>query len=275
MQILVPTRNARFSPAAAGLGPEVFVVVNQLIPEGGDETQCRRYAPEAAAPFAAFAERRERGVSRNRNRAIDLATDEICLMSDDDVAYVPDVCDRVEEAFAKFPAADILTFMQRTAPGGMLRKPYRRRSHPHSLLSAGKVGGPEIAFRLSRVREAGLRFDCDFGLGGAYPSDEEFVFLADALRRGLRLVFVPEVVSFHPLGDTGSRFATDPRLMRSKGAMMARTFGDLAPLAILAFAGKKMVAWRTASPTLLRRMFEGWSQYKRSAPSARRGCLPR
>ena len=262
MQILTSTVNARFDTARAGLDPTRCVVVNQLILEGSDEERCARYDRSVAAGFAAFDERRERGVSRSRNRAIDLAAAEICLIGDDDIVYVPDVCDRVEDAFARFPQADIITFRQKTAPDGVLRKPYPYRPRPHSLVSVWRVGGPEIAFRRSRVREAGLSFDEAFGLGSRYGSDEEPIFLADALRKGLKLIFVPDTISFHPMNSTASRGTTDTTLMSSKGAAMKRIYGRLAPLAICVFAGRKMMQRRTLSPTLLCRMFRAWADYE-------------
>ena len=263
MQILMSTVNARFDPAKAGMSPSVFVVVNQVIP-GWRDAVARDYARDAARQFAAFDRQDGRGLSRSRNRALDLASDEICLFGDDDQVYVPDVCGLIEGAFQKFPDADIITFMEKTSPGpeGVWRKPYPRRRRRHNLFSAGKVRSPEIAFRASRVRAAGLRMDEMFGRGAAYVSGEEFAFLADAIRKGLRVMFVPELISFNPMNSTASRGATDTNVMYSKGAMMKRVFGKLAPLAICAFAAKKMCQRRTLSPTLLAQMFRSWSDYK-------------
>ena len=261
MQILVPTVNARFDPARAGVDPNVCVVVNQLIPEGGDETTCKCYDRAAAEGFAVLEECREQGLSRSRNRAIDLAAAEICLLADDDQVYAPDACDRVAAAFARFPEADVITFMEKTAPDGVLRKPYPRHSRPHSILSVWRVRAPEIAFRRSRVLEAGLYFDPAFGVGSRYISAEETIFLTDALRKGLKLIFVPDVTAFHPMNSTAQRGATDPNVMYSKGAAMKRVYGGLAPLAICAFAGKKMMERRTLSPALLYHMFRAWVDY--------------
>ena len=262
MQILMSTVNARFDPVRAGVDPNVCVVVNQLIPEGGGETTCKRYDRATAEGFAVLEERRERGLSRSRNRAIDLASAEICLLADDDQVYVPDACDRVTAAFARFPEADVITFMEKTAPDGALRKPYPRHARPHSMFSVWRVRSSEIAFRRSRVREAGLYFDPAFGRGSRYVSAEETIFLTDALRQGLKLIFVPDVTAFHPMNSTAQRGATDPNVMYSKGAAMKRVYGGLAPLAIFAFAGKKMMQRRTLSPVLLRQMFRAWVDYR-------------
>lgn len=262
MQILMSTVNARFDPVRAGADPNVFVVVNQLVADGAQGGTGKAYDRATAQSFAALDEKPQRGVSRSRNRAIELASDEICLFGDDDQVYVPDVCSRIEEAFGRHPQADIITFMEKVAPGGPWRKPYPGRCRPHSVLSVGKVRMPEVAFRLSRVNEVGLRLDEAFGPGSTYISGDEFAFLFDALRRGLKLIFLPELISYHPMNSTAGRGATDKNVMYSKGPMMKRAFGRLAPLAICAFAAKKMYQRRTLSPTLLTQMFKGWASYE-------------
>lgn len=83
MQILMSTVNARFAPPRARLDGAVFVVVNQIIPTGGDEAACKEYKT-CHKVFAALEERRESGVARSRNRAMDMATEDICLLGDDD-----------------------------------------------------------------------------------------------------------------------------------------------------------------------------------------------
>ena len=271
MQILMSTVNARFDPVRAGVEPKVFVVVNQLLADGTQGEAggaLKRYDRAFAQRFAALDENTQRGLSRSRNRALDLASEEICLFGDDDQVYVPDVCARIEDAFARHPQADIITFMEKTAPGGPWRKPYPGRRRSHSVLSVGKVRMPEIAFRLSRVKEAGLRLDETFGVGARYVSGDELLFLLDALRSGLKLIFLPELISYHPMNSTAARGATDENVMYSKGALMKRSFGKLAPLAICAFAARKMYQRRTLSPTLLRQMFKGWAHYKNARQHA-------
>ena len=306
MQVLMSTVNARFDWAATGLGQDRFIVVNQLAPAAyalrrpvprpaqapappPPETRApavapaasfRRYDPSVAEGFAALDEPRERGLAHSRNRALDLASDEICLLGDDDQHYVPDVVERVEEAFARFPEADILTFAERT-PDGTLRRRYPPRPRPHSLFSAGRVRTPEIAFRLSRVEKVGVRFDADFGYGAEYRSGEEYVFLADALRKNLKVWFVPSVISFHPAVTTAARGHTDRRLMHSKGAMMARVFGWAAPLGMLAFAAKKTAQARMARVEAasfrvrMAEMLRGWSDYRRSNLRHAREAAPK
>lgn len=261
MQILVSTVNARFDPPVAGPARDRFVVVNQLIPGDGDDPTALRYG-ERGAGFAALVEVCERGLSKSRNRALAAATSEICLISDDDVTYVPDVCERVERAFAAHPDADIITFAATTPTGAPFRS-YPRATMRHSGRSIGGVMSIEIAMRRPAVVAAGLRFDEAFGLGAPYKSGEEYIFLVDAMRAGLTAVFVPEAICTHPDDVSGGYLATDKMLIYSKGAMFRRVFGIGAPLYVLAFALRKSIQRRISVALLLAHMFRGWVDYGR------------
>ena len=260
MQILMSTVNARFAPTRAGLDGAVFVVVNQIIPTGGDEAACKEYKI-CHKVFAALEERWESGVARSRNRAMDMATEDICLLGDDDQVYFPDTIDRVERAFSMHPQADIITFMERT-PEGELRKSYPKRAMRHSVFSAMRVREPEIAFRLSRIRRFDLRFDEDFGFG-KYVIGEGYIFLVDALKKGLKVMFVPEVISSHPAESTATMGSTDKNVMYSKGAMFRRALGPMSLPFLLAFFLKKTVQRRIPPWKFLGYLFRGWFDYGR------------
>lgn len=258
MQILMSTVNARFVPSRAGLDGTVFVVVNQIIPTDGDEAACKKYE-RSHKVFAALEERRESGVARSRNRAIELATEDICLLGDDDQVYFPNTIDRVERAFSMHPEADIITFMEKT-PQGELRKSYPKQAMRHSIFSVMRVREPEIAFRLSSVQRFGLRFDEDFGFG-KYVIGEGYIFLVDAIKKGLTVMFVPEVISIHPAESTATMGSTEKNVMYSKGAMFRRALGPMSIPFLLAFFLKKTVQRRIPPWKFLYHLFRGWFDY--------------
>lgn len=260
MQILMSTVNAQFSPSRARLDGAIFVVVNQIIPTSGDETACRKYE-RGHKVFAVLEERRESGVARSRNRAIELATEDICLLGDDDQVYLPNTIDRVERAFSMHPAADIITFMEKT-PQGELRKSYPKQAMRHSVFSVMRVGEHEIAFRLSSIQRLGLRFDEDFGFD-KYVIGEGYIFLVDAIKKGLTVMFVPEIISIHPAESTATMGSTDKNVMYSKGAMFRRALGPISIPFLLAFFIKKTVQRRIPPLKFLYYLFKGWLDYGR------------
>lgn len=261
MQILMSTVNAQFAPSRAGLDGSIFVVVNQIISTSGDETECKKYGT-CHKVFAALEERRESGLARSRNRAMNMATEDICLLGDDDQVYFPDTIDRIGRAFSMHPQADIITFMERT-PEGELRKSYPKQLMRHSVLSVMRVREPEIAFRLSRIRRFGLRFDEDFGLFSKYVTGEGYIFLVDAIKKGLKVMFVPEVISIHPAESTATMGSTDKNVMYSKGAMFRRALGPMSIPFLLAFFIKKTVQRRIPPWKFLYYLSRGWLDYKR------------
>lgn len=52
----------------------------------------------------------EKGVSKSRNRALQKAEAEICIIADDDVKYVDNYEKIILEAYKKYPKADIIVF---------------------------------------------------------------------------------------------------------------------------------------------------------------------
>lgn len=183
----------------------------------------------------------ERGLSLSRNRALDNASGDICLLSDDDVLYLPDLSDILSRAFEENPEADIITF-QATDPDGRPLKNYPRSATRLNLLSASRVSSIEIAFRRSSAIKAGLRFDTLFGLGAKYPIGEEYIFVTDALKRGLTVIHLPIPILTHPIESSGRKH--DERTTFARGAMMARVFGWAAFPLDLVFAVKKLPLYK-------------------------------
>ena len=133
----------------------------------------------------------ERGLSKSGNMALREAGAigaGLCIFCDNDVLYRDDYEQVIGEAFERNPDSDILVFF--------IERPERRRSifsneRRLDALHCLKIFSPEIAFRLSSVRRAGLKMDELFGAGAKYGMGEENIFLLDALRSGLKITYVP------------------------------------------------------------------------------------
>lgn len=174
----------------------------------------------------------ERGLSKSRNRAIEHSKADVALIADDDVLFSEDIEKKIEAGFAEFPDADILTFKINT-PTGEPYKNYANNPFKHDRSSIYKVSSVEMVVKLSKLKEAGLKFDERFGLGTTFPSGEEMIFLNDALNKGLNIYFIPEYIVSHPLESSGK--ILDDRYFRSKGALIRRLYGT-SPQLWLGFA---------------------------------------
>lgn len=167
----------------------------------------------------------ESGLSRSRNRAIQLAEGEFLLVCDDDIVFVPHAFERIQEWLNRYPQDTVLTF-QMTDLAGAPRKRYRKHSFPHDRWSIAKVSSCEIGFRRDAILNSGIRYDENFGLGTSRPLGEEVIFLKDCLDHGHGVRFLPLAISRHPFESTGR--CMDRRSEQARGAVFFRVYGRLA-----------------------------------------------
>lgn len=168
-----------------------------------------------------------RGLSRSRNAALEHATADWCFVCDDDIDLEPDAPARVRRELQRRPKADVVLFAVRDVDTGEVRGLPPSRWWP-PIARVLSVSSIQIAYRRAAVLEAGLRFDERFGLGAVHASGEEAIFLADAVRAGLRLEWSDVPVALHPARSSGSDYADESSalaLARAKGAALARIFG--------------------------------------------------
>lgn len=200
-----------------------------------------------------------RGLSISRNVAVERCGTEFLLFSDDDVVHLSGVPERIIEEFDK-TNADIVTFTAQT-PDGEFFKQYAGQGFRHTMRSVFRVSSIEIAVRVSAVRRAGLKFDEEFGLGAKYPTGEEIVFLADALRAGLIVRFCPFPIVVHPKESSGARLYRNDSLIRAKGAMFGRVFPFFGWTLSMAFAVKHYQASGYSFAKFMRLILDGYFQF--------------
>lgn len=179
----------------------------------------------------------ETGLSKSRNKALTHSDRDICIISDNDVFYSKDYIEIISKAFERYPDADAITFQVQTPEGEMYKK-YSDSFFWHNKLSLAKVSSIEIAFRRKSVLEKNIKFDERFGLGSKFPTSEEYIFLSDCLSKGLKIAYVPGIIVFHPKESSGGDFSND-NLVKAKGAMIHRVFGDKGILICLLFSIRK------------------------------------
>lgn len=172
-----------------------------------------------------------RGLSRNRNNALRHATADVIVIADDDCRYSPSSIDVIRQAYAERPEADIICFAAETYDAKPLRfYPDAPMGYAEACRRGYSPASVEVTFRRAAVVAQALSFDERFGLGSRFPAGEEDVFIADALRAGLRVDFVPRVIVSTDAVTTGRRFLSDARLQEAKGAVFRRRFGTRSAL---------------------------------------------
>jgi hypothetical protein len=184
------------------------------------------------------------GLSNSRNEGLRAVTDSgaVLLLGDNDVRYLPGFDERIRLAYAQYPDADVILFKVCT-PEGREFKAYPRNATSYGMRDIMRACSIEISFRVAAVVAAGIRFDERFGLGARLETGEDIIFLADCLRAGLTIMFVPASICVHPVESSGS--AHSERLFYAKGAMFRRIFGAFGIFAAVAYGLKKARSRKT------------------------------
>lgn len=137
----------------------------------------------------------ERGVGLSRNNGLMRATADICVFADDDVRYVEEYDEIIIEAFKQNPQADVILFnvfsKNPERPSFVIKNENRVK-----VYNCFKYGAVRIAARTEKLKQANVYFSLLFGGGAQYSSGEDSLFIADCIRKGLRVYTNPQKIGY-------------------------------------------------------------------------------
>lgn len=197
----------------------------------------------------------QKGLSANRNNAIEQSTADIYLIADDDLRYTPAQLEAVRRVFEEDPTLDYASFMYEGEGGKTY--PAEECDLTRRLPKGFYQTSFEIAVR-RRGLAAQLRFPVAFGLGSPWlHAAEEEMFLLTARRLRLNCRFFPTVITSHCGPTTGNRVITDPCVLRAWGAYMYFAYPLTFPARIVVKARRLGQSGQAAFGTALREMLRG------------------
>ncbi len=206
-------------------------VNNLVIVQNPDSISVPSFNPEVKV-----FELKNRGVAKSRNAAITNTESEYLLFGDDDIEFNESGIASAINYMNTNPGLSIL-LMQATDETGKLRKRYPAKSHKLKLTNSAKAATYEMMIRVSDIKGAGIKFDENFGAGAPNYLGDEYIFIADSLRAGLKGQFEQIVIATHPTESSGSlRNSTADRSARAK--VFSRVFGICAPFMRTLFVAK-------------------------------------
>lgn len=173
-------------------------------------------------------ELKSRGVAKSRNAAIKYASGRYLIFGDDDITFIDEGIVELISYFESHPHCSII-LAQTCDESGKLRKIYPRKAHKLSKYNSAKAATYEMMIRIESIRSAVINFDENFGAGVENYLGDEYIFIADALKKGLKGVYLPTKVAIHPSESSGSRWGTDKDL-KARSLVFSRVFGPLAPI---------------------------------------------
>jgi len=225
LDVLISTCNdGIFSAIAVPVAPNCqvgYVIVHQQFSGFDKKRMLAVYRALSLRPDIKLVESKEAGLSKSRNLALASSDADYVLLCDDDVVLMKDFHEKILHAYEEFNNASIMAFKTRRI--GAQQKTYPQNPKKLSFRNIFSVSSIEISIALSDIKKASVRFDEHFGLGASYPVGEENIFLADAYRKGLCIVFYPATVASHDGASSGSLWGSAN--MRARGALFRRIFG--------------------------------------------------
>lgn len=203
-----------------------------------------------------------KGLSINRNFAIENATAPLCLIADDDISFTPDAFHTIISTFRDNPDIDLATFKYIGSDGNF------EKEYPEFIFSLAQpakgyyISSIEIAFRREPIIESGIRFNENFGLGNSrFGSGEEELWVHDLLASGLKGQFVPHLIAIHnDSNTTGLRLMASPPVLRAQGAVIKRLYPNTAFLRVILKAWRSSKATRLSMLSCLQPLLYGWWQ---------------
>ena len=224
IQFLISTLGERIAQAAKVLLPPMegvsYVVVWQRNGIGSDALPAELKEREDVS----IVEDNGKGLARSRNIALENATADLLVITDDDNRYDTAAIELIRNAFEKHPTAGLIQFQALSMEGKPLRNypafPYTYETRPRGTYFCSV----ELVMR----RKANLpRFDERFGLGAELGCGEEEVFVHEAVKRGVKMIYVPQPLVRTDGATTGGRFLTDAKVQKAKGAVLCILHGKV------------------------------------------------
>lgn len=162
----------------------------------------------------------KKGLSNNRNNALDHCTADLVLIADDDLEYYPNFSDVIFETFAekeenKENDLDLAVFKIDFSPPKHYPSKDCRLKLP--LPKNYYCSSVEIVFRREKFKER--RFYPEIGLGNdRIQCGEDELFLISALKRNFSCKFINKSIGRHPSETTGQKVSSG--ILRGNGLII-------------------------------------------------------
>lgn len=180
----------------------------------------------------------DRGVGKNRNKALIYATGEYLVCADQDMIYVDGYEQIILDAFNEKPKADIIVFnlkyLNRFTKGKKPGTKFKRIYWWNSM----RYGAARIAIKRSSLEKANLSFSHLYGGGAKYSSGEDTLFIREALRKGLKMYYCPKIIATVKQEESSWFKGYNDKFFIDKGILIANAFPSLKNLLIYYFAFK-------------------------------------
>lgn len=213
--------------------------------------------------------RKERGIGKSRNLALEHATGDILLFCDEDLEYETGYAAGIVAEFEKHPQADMLLLNLRVCEE---RRTYWNETfHKIRWYNRGRYGACCVAVRREKLRMAGVLFSELFGGGARYSNGEDSLFLKECAKAGIKMYASDFLIATEIPGESTWFSGYHEKFFFDRGVLFAFLYGPWAWLWALRFALTKrsMLQGEIGSRQAFRLMLNGIRQGKIEKKSLR------
>lgn len=206
----------------------------------------------------------DRGVGKNRNKALMNANGKYLMCSDQDMIYVDGYEKIVENAFEKCPKADIIVFnleyLNRFTPARREKNKFKKVH----LWNCMRYGTARVAIRKGALDKACLSFSTLYGGGAKYSSGEDSLFIREAFRKGLKMYTSPTVIAKVKQEESSWFHGYNDKYFIDKGVLIANAFPLMKDLLVYYFAfGMKNISKEYSFFKICKLMKQGFAEFKK------------
>jgi len=205
----------------------------------------------------------ERGSPTSRNLAIQNASKDICLMSDDDIVYKPNLKNNITEAYKNNPNAAMISFEAVDEFEKLYTNYYPEGIHNKKSLK--KIYTWVITFKREVFKKNSIYFNYYFGVGSVFKGETEYVFLRNAYDKNLPMIHISQTIVMHPDESSGRQMGSDNAIF-ARSALRYRFHGNLSYLWVFKYVffllRNKYISIRDIH-SKVKIGFEGVKTYKR------------
>jgi len=119
---------------------------------------------------------------------------------------------------------DFLTFKIKTFLGKDYKN-YKTHGFKHTIKSLSIIGIIDVAFKEEMIEKYNLRLDKWSGPGSEYSIGEDFIFITDAIKKKINILYKPINIVQHE--DIGTGMVLRDNVIFGRGAIFVRVFGKL------------------------------------------------
>lgn len=182
----------------------------------------------------------ERGIGLSRNNALMRSTSEICMIADDDMEYYDSYTKKVENAYKKYPDADMILFNVRVFKNGNVKEAISE-DHKINKFNSLRYGAVTFSFKREKILAENIFFSLLFGGGAKYGSGEDSIFLWSCLEKGLKIYAVSDTIADVKNDDSTWFNGFDKKYFYDKGALFRKLSRRCYRILILQFIVRKKV----------------------------------